>query len=68
MDDINLHALICYLFLKELSKGVHKNMCATLGESAPPYSMVKKWDAAEPKQAERGDCMKADTVHFLRHC
>lgn len=39
-----LQTVICYFALQGFSpKEVHKDMVATYGESAPSYSMVKKW-------------------------
>ena len=46
MDSISHCAVICYLGLKSLTlKKIHEDLVVTLGENAPSYSMVKKWDA-----------------------
>ena len=46
MDNIRYRAVIRYLGLKGLTpKHIFEDMVVTVGENAPSYSMVKKWDA-----------------------
>jgi histone-lysine N-methyltransferase SETMAR len=46
MEKTELRAVIKYLHLKKMSpKEIHEDMVNTLGDSAPSYSMVKKWSA-----------------------
>jgi len=44
LDKFQKHAVIKYMFLKGMSgKAIHDDMLATLGDSAPVYSVVKIW-------------------------
>ena len=46
MDNISHRAIICHLGLKGVtSKEIHEDTVIKLGETAPSYRMVKKWDA-----------------------
>ena len=46
MDTFSHRAVIRYLGLKDFTpKEIHEDMVVSLGENAPLYSMVKKWDA-----------------------
>ena len=46
MDNISHRAVIHYLGLKGVTpKEIHEDMVIILGENAPSYSMVKRWDA-----------------------
>lgn len=45
MDIIDLCAVVCYLHLKGSLMQVLLEMGATVGESAPTNSIMKKWDA-----------------------
>ena len=66
MDNINHRAYIRYLSLKGLTpKEIHEDMVVTLGENAPSYSLVKKWDA-EFKRGRRPLSEKPSHRHHTR--
>ena len=75
MDNISYRAVIRYLGLKGLTPKeiLHEDMVVTLGEDAPSYSMVKKWDAVlkcclvdEPPPRRTVTVTTQDTIAKIR--